>query len=216
MRSCRVKQSSLNRNGTGESNKLEIEMLPDFPALRQILDDAAILRIDAATKEKWPILKMIRGFTAHEGTEHSFLQEGFGTIVQKPEAHQARVEVKFSDVPDLVGEKLAKKLDDIATEMAKQASSQFYRRMNEDTAKVGNQIDAGGQPMSQELALQMFERVDWTPDSVFLASPIMAEGMGKRWQEWKQDRAFMKRFHELMSQKKEQWRDRESCRKLVD
>ncbi|MBS1805504.1 MAG: hypothetical protein JST28_19245 [Acidobacteria bacterium] len=191
-------------------------MLPDFPTLKKILDDVAFLRIDAATREKWPILNTIRGFTAHEGAEHSFLQEGFGTIVQKPEAHQARVEIKFAEVPDLIGERLHLKLDGIATEMAKQAAAQFYARLGEETAKVGNAIDAEGKPMSQELALRMLERVEWTPDSIFLAHPTMAEALGKQWKEWEKDRAFMKQYNEIMSRKKEQWRDRESNRKLVD
>ncbi len=75
---------------------------------------------------------------------------------------------------------------------------------------------AGGKPLSQELALQMFEKVEWTPGSVFLAHPTMAEAMSKQWQEWEKDREFMKKFNAIMSRKKEEWRDRESHRKLVD
>ena len=69
--------------------------------------------------------------------------------------------------------------------------------------------------MTQELALQMFERVEWTPQSFFVAHPVMAERMGALWKEWEKDRAFMRKFNDLMSRKKEEWRDRESNRKLV-
>jgi hypothetical protein len=190
-------------------------MLPDFPSLRKTLDDAAFLRIHASTREQWPILKSIRGITQHEGVDHSFRQEGFGTIVQGSEMHQVRVEIKLAEVPHLVGDNLARKLDEIAADMARQASVQFYSRLAEDSEKVGNAFNAGGKPISQELALQMLERVEWTPQSVFLAHPTTAEAMGKQWREWEKDRAFMKKYNELMSRKKEEWRDRESNRKLV-
>ncbi len=191
------------------------QMLPDFPSLRESLDDIAILRIHARTREHWPLLKSIRGITQHEGGDHSFHQEGFGTIVQAPEMHQTRVEIKLAEIPELVGEKLFQKLDEIAADMARQASAQFYSRLTEESAKVGNAFNAGGKPLSQELALRMFERVEWTPQSVFLANPAMAEAMGKQWKEWEKDRAFMAKFNDLMVHKKEEWRDRESNRKLV-
>ena len=70
--------------------------------------------------------------------------------------------------------------------------------------------------MSQELALEMLERVEWAPKSVLLTHPVMAEALGKQWQEWEKDRDFMKRYNEVMTRKREQWRDRESHRKLVD
>lgn len=130
--------------------------------------------------------------------------------------HQTRVEIKLAEISELVGDKLLQKLDEIAADMARQASAQFYSQLAEDSEKVGNAFNAGGKPLSQELALQMFERVEWTPHSVFLANPAMAEAMGKQWAEWEKDRAFMAKFNDLMARKKEEWRDRESNRKLVD
>jgi hypothetical protein len=191
-------------------------MLPDFPSLRKTLDDLAILRIHASTREHWPILKSFRSRTQHEGVDHSFHQEGFGTIVQVPQTHQAEFKVSISEVPELTGDKLFRKLDEIAADMARQASSQFYSRLTEDSEKVGNAFNAEGKLISQELALQMFERVDWTPESIFLAHPTMAEAMGKQWLEWEKDRGFMKRFNAIISRKKEEWRDREGNRRLVD
>jgi len=44
----------------------------------------------------------------------------------------------------------------------------------------------------------------------------MAEAMQKLWSQWEEDRAFMKRYKEILAEKFEEWRDRESRRKLVD
>jgi hypothetical protein len=70
--------------------------------------------------------------------------------------------------------------------------------------------------MTQEMVLDMMERVDWSPDSVFIAHPVMAEAMQELWKEWEKDAAFMKKVKEVEYRKKEEWRDRESNRKLVD
>jgi hypothetical protein len=100
--------------------------------------------------------------------------------------------------------------------MAKRTSDLFYKTMDEETEKVGNSIDAGGGPITQQMALEMHERVQWSPDSVFIAHPVMAESMSRAWQEWQTDAEFMKKFNEIDRRKKEEWRDRESNRKLVD
>jgi len=54
------------------------------------------------------------------------------------------------------------------------------------------------------------------PELVFWAGPKMVEAMQKAWEDWKQDREFMRKYNELMARKYEHWRDRESRRKLVD
>ena len=54
------------------------------------------------------------------------------------------------------------------------------------------------------------------PELVFWAGPQMVEAMQKAWEEWKQDRDFMRKYNELLARKYEDWRDRESRRKLVD
>jgi hypothetical protein len=54
------------------------------------------------------------------------------------------------------------------------------------------------------------------PEGVYIAHPNTAEWMHRLWQEWEKDGAFMKRVAELRAKKYEDWRDRESRRKLVD
>jgi hypothetical protein len=46
--------------------------------------------------------------------------------------------------------------------------------------------------------------------------PVMMETMKKLWAEWETDAAFMKRYNEIIAEKREEWRDRESRRKLVE
>jgi hypothetical protein len=133
------------------------------------------------------------------------------------------IRVEFKDIPDLVGEALFRKLDELADNIAEQTSRLGQRRLTEATQLAGTAIDAGGQPFTQELFLQSESARDWEFDhltgqqeGVYIAHPQTAERMHNLWQEWEKDSAFMKRVAELKARKYEEWRDRESRRKLVD
>lgn len=101
----------------------------------------------------------------------------------------------------------------------------LLRKHSEATERVGNQIDAGGQPFSAELYFKMLETVQidfdsqgrpdiasthlvMHPDQAARVEPLLAQ--------WEADESFQRRYREIMLKKREEWRDRESNRKLVD
>ena len=82
-----------------------------------------------------------------------------------------------------------------------------------------------GQPFSADLYFKMLETVQidfddygrpdvsgvrlvMHPDQAQKVQPLMAE--------WQNDEAFQCRYREIMLKKRDEWRDRESNRKLVD
>jgi hypothetical protein len=190
-------------------------MLPDFPSIRQELDAAISYKLRTLTREKSVIAKLIKGITQHEGKELSFHQEGTGTVTSGYQAMTASATVRFDEVPELMGDKLNAKLEEISSSIAKQMSDQFYSKIHEETEKVGNVVDAKGGLLTKELALELLSKPLWTPDSVFLVHPTMAEYMTKAWAEWQTDADFMAEYNDLNAMKKEEWRVRESYRKLV-
>ena len=94
----------------------------------------------------------------------------------------------------------------------------FYRKMNEVTEEVGNAMDMKGAPLTQDAFFTMLERVDMEfgpdnlPTSVWHTTPALAEVIRK----WDDDPAFRSRYEELLDRKRNEWRDRESNRKLVE
>lgn len=191
-------------------------MLPDFPAMRRILDDAARFRLHMKARSMSVIASLIPSITQHEGSLMSYHQVGTGTITHGYDELITPLQFPLEEIPSMVGEKLEAKLDALADVMAKQTSDLFYKKMDEITARTGNSIDLKGGPITQQIMLEMYELTDWSPSSVFIAHPVMAEEIGKKWQEWQTDAGFMKKFTEIDRRKKEEWRDRESNRKLVD
>jgi hypothetical protein len=191
-------------------------MLPDFPETRFEYDQIIGHRVYLKARELSVVEQLIQSITQHEGGQHSYYQEGTGMVSEGYQRVEVEVTVKADDVPSLVGEKLFERLDSIAEEKARQSSGLFYRKMDEVTEKTGNRINAGGAPLTKELLLRMMESTEWSPESVFLTHPAAAEEMSKAWKRWQEDPAFMKQFNDLQSIKKEEWRARENCRKLVD
>ena len=54
------------------------------------------------------------------------------------------------------------------------------------------------------------------PTNMLIVSPATAESLKKREAEWEQDRAFKAKVEEVKKRKKEEFDEREACRRLVD
>jgi sugar-specific transcriptional regulator TrmB len=201
-------------------------MLPDFPKSRKELSEKLRLHLRLRVQGKSPWAALGREFTQHEGRAFSYEQiidESKRIVETGFEEMVVPIRVEFKDIPDLVGEALLRKLDELADNIAEQTSRLGQRRLTEATRLAGTAIDAGGQPFTQELFLQSESARDWEFDhltgqqeGVYIAHPQTAERMHNLWQEWEKDSAFMKRVAGLKARKYEEWRDRESRRKLVD
>ncbi len=99
----------------------------------------------------------------------------------------------------------------------------LFRKHSEATARVGNQVDAGGAPFSADFYFQLWLQVDFDelgrPDTAstrMVMHPDMAERVIPVMQQWESDETFQRRYRDLMLRKRDEWRDRESNRKLVD
>lgn len=101
----------------------------------------------------------------------------------------------------------------------------LLRKAGEATERVGNRIDAGGQPFSADLYFKMLETVHIDFDSYgrpdtsgvhLVMHPDQSEHVQLLMTKWQADESFQSRYREIMLKKREEWRDRESNRKLVD
>ena len=197
-------------------------MLPEFPKTARDLLKIAALRIYERRKELSPITDIGIQTVAHEGRDFSYEQEGTGVVSDKYQEFKIPVEVKFDEIPTLIGRAFQEKLDAIANEQARQMSAFVYSRIDETITKAGNQVQAGNQLPSKETFLEMIGRMELSfnaagkPDFTFFAHPVMAKHMHNQWKEWEQDEEFMSKYRELLNKKREVFLDRESNRKLVD
>jgi hypothetical protein len=201
-------------------------VLPDFPKSRRELYQKLRLRIDLTAQAKSPMSALGVRITQHEGTLHSYDQlthSGIRSVTEGLQEIKVPIEVKIEDIPGLVGDRLLERVDAIAEEAARQVSQVTFRKMDEITREAGMAVDAAGSPPTQEIWLKMFQKMEMDfdpktgrPEVTMIMHPVMAEAMKKLWSEWENDTVFMKRYDEILAEKREEWRDRESRRKLVD
>jgi hypothetical protein len=201
-------------------------MLPDFPKTRREISQRLRLRMDLSVQAKSPLRMLGSRITQHEGTLHSYEQitdSGIRSVTEGLQEVAIPIEVPIEEIPELVGDKLFARIDAIAEDAARQVSQLTFRKMDEVTRESGMVVDAAGGPPTQEIWLQMFENMEidfdpstGKPEVTIVMHPVMAEAMQKLWGEWQTDAGFMKRYNELLTQKREAWRDRESRRKLVE
>jgi hypothetical protein len=199
-------------------------MLPDFPKLKERLLRLAWFehrgRIQADE-----LIGAIRAVPYHEG--RGFATGDVDGYVEhtEPEVRAFSYEIERDAIidrgVDALRESLAK-----ATALQLQAMHEMLlRKAGEATERVGNKVDAGGQPFSAELYFQMLETVQIDFDEVgrpdisgrrMVMHPDQAERVRALMEQWEKDESFQQRYRDIMLKKREDWRDRESNRKLVD
>jgi len=199
-------------------------MLPDFPELKIRLLRLAWFEHRGHIQAD-ELIGAIRAVPYHEG--RGFTTGDVDGYVEhtEPEIMTFPYEIERSAIIerglDAFRESLAK-----ATTLQIQAMHEMLlRKTAEATERIGNKVDAGGQPFSAELYFQMLEtvRIDFDelgrPDisgTRMVMHPDQAEHVRALTEQWEKDESFQQRYRDIMLKKREDWRDRESNRKLVD
>ena len=112
----------------------------------------------------------------------------------------------------------------IAAQMIDSQVQMLRRGVDAAVEHTGNAVHAAGAPFSQDLYLEMLQKVqiqfddDGRPSipSLFHPDPAFQARMEARLSEWMQDPTFRDRIEAAITKQRQDWNDRESNRKLVD
>lgn len=198
-------------------------MLPDFPKLKKQLRLLFRQRLRQSFGHQAPVISELRKHQSHEGdtfTIHRLDGSVSTTAYQKTEV---QFTIQKKDLPRLTPQELIAKIDDAAGKMAEEASKHLFEELERAVAEVGNVVNAQGKPISSELLLQMLQKIQMDFDEegrprglTMVVGPKLAEALKLLIPQWESDPEFSRRHRALMEMKREEWRDRESRRKLVD
>jgi hypothetical protein len=129
---------------------------------------------------------------------------------------EAEFAVHINEVPRLTAEAIAQRLDGIAEELAKQMRTKALEDIRQAATRVGS---AGTRRLTKDAFLEALDHLLVSFDKhgnpsrpTLLIPPELAEEVST----WEQDPDFANRYSQIIERKREEWRDRESCRKLVD
>ena len=198
-------------------------MIPDFPQEKEKLMQFWIKYLAAKNKERLGFFGELPIHMNHEGHEWNLNRIDGSEDSQPYHEIRAIFQVDINEVPTLTPEKIREKLDNIAEEMAQQLSRNMFEDVAKVTRQVGNEVNARGQPLTQELFLQMLEKMDldfdesgnWKPPTIIMHPDLWAAKKDE-FKSWETDDGFLARQSTIISKKKEEWLDRENNRKLVD
>jgi hypothetical protein len=117
---------------------------------------------------------------------------------------------------------IAQKLDEAAQDIAKQHMQLLFTTMSESSEEAGTAYHAGGRPFHMSMFLDALEtmQVDFDDDGrpklpTIVMHPNQLKAIGPKLAEWEKDPALDARWKQVLAKKKDEWRDRESRRKLV-
>jgi hypothetical protein len=158
----------------------------------------------------------------HEGNKTVLVRES--GVAEELKQHEQRVsiEVAVEDIAKMKADTLIQSMTAAADQMALRNTKLFIEEVRRATEEVGNVVDAHGQPVSKELLLQMLEKlaIDFDQNGnpelpAIVAGTKICEALVRLGGELDNDADWERRFGEIIARKKEEWRARESDRKLV-
>lgn len=198
-------------------------MIPDFPVEKMKLVNLWTQYLDFKRKELSGFLNEVPTYQHHEGNRWRLTREDNSFDDSEYQELSAGFTVKNEDIPELTPDKIRELLDEVAEEMCKQQSQHMFGKIFEATHAVGNVINASGKPFSPELFLEMLDRIElsfdedgkWIPPTMIVHPEFIAANKDVL-ANLDKDPELQARQTEIINRKREEWRDREAYRKLVD
>lgn len=165
----------------------------------------------------------IPSYMHHEGNRWIIEQEDGTRVESSYEEVSAGFSIKTSDAPTLTADQIRTKLDEVAQEMARQ---QFQHMMSTITASaqhIQDESTYAPRKLTKEVFLDALRRItvsfrengEIDPPSIIM-HPDLWEKIKDDVATWENDPEFKRQHEQIIQQKREEWRARESNRKLVE
>lgn len=202
---------------TGSAN--DKTMLPDYPKAKQRLAEQAHWIFETSRASVLPPIKASPIVEGHRG--RIWRSDGSSDDIDLKK-FSSSIEIEKVEYLTLSWEDMLRRVAAAGKALGFELAEMLFAKMEEVTQQTGNWVDAKGSASADSL-FEMFRKIeidfhpDGTPDLPHLyAGEAAAKAMGRVLEEIQQNPTLRNKFEEILSQKRELWRDRESSRKLVD
>ena len=197
-------------------------MLPDFPKLRIELSRRLHAEFKREVHRQAPLLAQIKVVAQHEGKGGSYETED-GEIKSIKQRRSSVPLGPLESGPAFGYAEARSSVAAAAAEMGRAQTKMLFERLDEEVAEVGNSLDAGGQPLSAEMILSLWDRMQFDFDRygrpkmpTLVFNPIHHERVDEQFKRLATEPKLIKLKRDIMNRKRLDWDDRESRRKLVD
>lgn len=201
---------------------MEIGMLPDFPGVKERLLRIVNRYLQRLIREE-PFLSEIREERHFEGNKISSRTDEGNLDESGYIEMSGNMVVKKEEIIVKGPAALVEKIKETAEQIKKQKAEVVFKKLNEITEQAGTVVNAKGGPFTFDLFLESLKkiRIDFDDQGnphmpTLVMSPVLAARIKEKIPEWESAPKYKKQFDEIMVQKKKEWDDRESNRKLAD
>lgn len=198
-------------------------MLPDFPDLKKTLRKNTDLLFEQAVRTQSYVTSELSAFLQHEGNKCTCETVDGEINEMNYKEIGTSITIKLDEAPELDPTKIREKISTAAREIVKQQMGMFFTTIEGIAEKTGNKVDARGKPFTPELVHELLRKIQIDFDDEgnpylpsIIVGPDVAKQIEGKFEEWEKDPKFKKEFDKIIRIKREEWRDRESNRKLVD
>jgi hypothetical protein len=199
------------------------KLLPDFPKLKEKLANQWNEYIYTMIRTYLGIFGEVPSFSHHEGNRWKIIRDD-GTFTESQyEKSEGSLLLNVEKVPDLRPGDIRLYLESIAQQMADQMGKAITNTMFQELENKGRVKHTESQVLNKEMFLEMLDAIMISFDKhgqpnlpTMLVSPDVGESIKKELQKWNDDAELTEEFARIIERKREEWRVRETSRKLVD
>jgi hypothetical protein len=198
-------------------------MLPVFGRSRKAMRDLWRQHLFKNFHGGDPVMTGIPLRVQREGKNSSF--EDAAGERQEMEYKQISAESSFKpeEGKGMSTEEFFKMASEPAIKMAGQASRRLFEKLAQVTSATGQVIDAKGQPFHPKLMIEMLEKMELSFDDQgnprlpeMYMGPDLHSSIKDKLPEWEKDETIKAAMKEVIDKKREDFREREANRRLVD
>ena len=199
-------------------------MLPDYPQVKELLSEAFHERIKIALQRRLGVFSQIKPTQLHEGSKcHLHRADGsFEEIEMKHLQASASLEHDIKELELLDVESVTELLDTLGERLASEQITLMIQRLDEAVHEVGNVGDPSQPFQEQFFDLLQKQHLDFDDQGRphlpqwLVGSKKSMQTIRDTFAEIEGDSQLRKRYELIMDQKRQEWRDRETSRNLVE
>jgi hypothetical protein len=197
-------------------------MLPDYPELKEYFINQIDRQIRVMVEKNAPLFATIKAQRQWEGDRFAFENENGELVAKKFVTFEVEGKIPRNLSSEATQEHTKSMMDQMAKGLASQSEGLLFSTLKEVLDSTGNHIDARGKEFDPWLMWNAIEKmeIDFDPSGnpilpCIVMHPDLFASISKKIPEWEADQALQRRRNEVLDKKKEEWRDRETNRKLV-
>jgi hypothetical protein len=198
-------------------------MLPDFPELKKKFVELLNLYGEVRLNYFLGIFQEVKKYRHYEGERWIIKQEGGTETESSYKTASSEFVIHNSQVPEMNWHKIRELIDKSMFEMAHQTEDQLFKSLISDLHEQNRVMNHPDNEITIDAILQGLDTmlISFDKDGnqimpTIMVSPEMGEQLKPKLEQWNNDPEINQRFEALTERKREEWRVRESNRKLVD